>query len=64
MTIQGAMTAMMTCHGLGPEKEGKCGVWVRESAAAVLLPWVETTELLASALRRKFWYKKQLGQCR
>lgn len=24
LTIQGAMTVMMTCHGLGPEKEGKC----------------------------------------
>lgn len=23
LTIQGATTAMMTCHGLGPEKEGK-----------------------------------------
>lgn len=35
--------------------------WASETAA-VLLSSVEATELLASALRKKFWYKRQLGQ--
>lgn len=52
---------MMTCHGLGPEKEGK-HCQARDSTAAILLPCVEPTELLAPALRKKFWYKRQLGE--
>lgn len=49
LTIRDAMTVMMTCHGLGPEKEGKhcagrvkqllfcCQVWKQQSSWLLLL---------------------------